>query len=91
MEFEGTSLSALESMACKTPVVSTNIAGLNDLPTLKAEPTAENISHRMQEALADWESAREYQYNQAVTIFNLNNWEQAWMSVINHVAAAQCE
>jgi len=91
LEFEGTSLSALESMSCKTPVVSTNIAGLNDLPTLKAEPTAENISHRMQEALADWESAREYQYNQAVTIFNLNNWEQAWMSVINHVAAAQCE
>lgn len=88
LEFEGTSLSALESMACKTPVVSTNVAGLNDLPTLKAEPIAENISHKMQEALADWEAIRKSQYDQTLATFNLNNWERAWLSVINRVTAS---
>ena len=88
LELEGTSLSALESMACKTPVVSTNVAGLNDLPTLKAEPTAESISHKMQEALADWEAIRKSQYDQTLATFNLNNWERAWLSVINRVTAS---
>ena len=86
LEREGTSLSALESMACKTPVVSTNVAGLNDLPTLRAKPTADSISNKMQEALADWEAIRAYQYDKILTTFNLANWERAWMSVIGEIA-----
>ena len=88
LELEGTSLSAIESMACKTPVVSTNVAGLNDLPTLKAEPIAESISNKLQEALTNWGAISAYQYDEVLTTFNLGNWERAWMSVMDGIAVS---
>ena len=82
IELEGTSLSALESMACKTPVVSTDIAGLKDLPTLKSTLEPENIALKMEEVLENWDYYSNSQYEAVVNTFNLNNWKSAWLSVI---------
>ena len=79
---EGTSLSALESMACGCPVVSTNVAGLADLPTLQADPNAEELSKKMCELLDNYDEIKEYQKNTVRIIFNLQNWTKAWLNVI---------
>ncbi len=82
VELEGTSLSAIESMACKTPVVSTDIAGLKDLPTLKANLEPENIAAKMGEVLENWDYYSDSQYEAVINTFNLSNWKSAWLSVI---------
>ena len=82
IELEGTSLSALESMACKTPVVSTDVAGLKDLPTLKAEVDPLSLSSKMLEILRDWDYYSNSQYEAVTTTFNLNRWTDAWLNVI---------
>lgn len=82
IEMEGTSLSALESMACKTPVVSTGAGGLADLPTAKAEADSLSISAKIEEVLNDWERYSNLQYNDTKTTFNLKNWERAWLTVV---------
>ena len=73
-------------MGCKTPVVSTDVTGLSDLPTLKAQPTAESISDKQEEVLNNWETMRTYQYHKVLETFNLDNWERAWMQVIDTLA-----
>ncbi len=78
---EGTSLSALESMSCGTPVVSTSIGGLIDLPTLKAAPQAKDMAQAMEEVAADWQFYSSKQKNE-VQKFNLDNWGNAWLKVI---------
>jgi len=82
IELEGTSLSAIESMACKTPTVSTSIGGLNDLPTLKTSLEPENIANKMAEALGNWDYYSQSQYEKVLTTFNLNRWKVAWLKVI---------
>lgn len=82
IELEGTSLSALESMACKTPVVSTDVAGLKDLPTLKAEVDPHSLASKMLEILENWDSYSNKQYEAVLTTFNLNRWKDAWLNVI---------
>jgi glycosyltransferase involved in cell wall biosynthesis len=82
IELEGTSLSAIESMACKTPVVSTNVAGLNDLPTLKTSLESKNMAEKMVEALENWDYYSKSQYEAVLTTFNLSRWKSAWLDVI---------
>jgi glycosyltransferase involved in cell wall biosynthesis len=82
---EGTSLSALESMACKTPVVSTDIAGLKDLPTLKAQPTPQSIAEKLQQAVDNRTELAKQQAGMVSDHFNLRNWENAWVRVIESV------
>lgn len=79
---EGTSLSALESMACGCPVVSTNVAGLADLPTLQAEPIAADICYKLLYTIDNYEEIKNYQYEQVKNIFNKNNWEEAWLNAL---------
>ena len=83
---EGTSLSALESMACGTPTVSTNVAGLSDLPTLQAGPTAAELCEKMVWAVEN-HAALAYQQREVVcSVLNLDHWAEAWVKVIESVA-----
>jgi len=83
---EGTSLSALESMACGTPAVLTDVAGLKDLPGLRCEPNAEALAAGMEAALdrVDQESARQREAVQKD--FCLDKWGQVWVHVLNRYA-----
>lgn len=89
LEKEGTSLSALESMGCGTPVVGTNVAGLRDLPIVKAEPKPENVAEKLIETLHQADQIRIQQLNAIKTIFNLANWEKAWLNVVKKVYNTQ--
>lgn len=82
---EGTSLSALESMACGTPTVSTNVAGLADLPTVQAAPDDEALAAALGEALADRDAIAARQREAVRTTFNLDNWGRAWLRAIEAV------
>ena len=79
---EGTSLSALESMACKTPTISTNAGGLRDLPTLKADYTPTSISDQMVEIKNNWNKYSEKQYEATTQVYNIANWEKAWGHIV---------
>ncbi|MBL4623912.1 MAG: glycosyltransferase, partial [Flavobacteriales bacterium] len=83
IEIEGTSLSALESMACKTPTISTNAGGLIDLPTLKCDFTPHDIADKMVQTIESWENLSEKQYQITKQTFSIANWEKAWITVIN--------
>ena len=81
--YEGTSLSALESMACKTPVVSTKIGGLKDLPGHKSDIDPSSLAKAIDFVDSNWEAESERQYTETRQHFNLNNWKTAWLNVIN--------
>lgn len=79
---EGTSLSALESMATKTPVVSTNIGGLLDLPTVQAEPLPEKVAEKLAYVVENYDVLRQDQYRLTRERFNMDLWREAWLKVI---------
>jgi glycosyltransferase involved in cell wall biosynthesis len=81
--FEGTSLSALESMACQTPVVSTRVGGLSDLPTHKVDLSPHDICEGLNFVYENWDFESTRQYKETIGVFNLSNWETAWMKVVN--------
>ena len=84
---EGTSLSALESMACGCPTVTTNLVGLKDLPTVQADPTPIDLSNKMQFVLNNWEEISKKQCDDVRNNFNLANWSEAWGNVIRSVVS----
>jgi glycosyltransferase involved in cell wall biosynthesis len=82
---EGTSLSALESMACATPTISTNVAGLRDLPTVQVAPNEVELAKAMSETLGHTQEIGARQCESVRKDFNLANWTKAWLEVINTV------
>ena len=84
VEKEGTSLSAIESMSCGIATVSTNVAGLADLPTVQCNPDADSIAAALKETLSNASAIGEHQRKTVNEIFNLRNWGEAWMQVISH-------
>lgn len=82
IEKEGTSLSALESMSCGTAVVSTNVGGLEDLPCVKSEPNSIMLADAIEKVLNKIEYYSSTQAEKVHKIYNLQNWEKAWMDVI---------
>ena len=79
---EGTSLSALESMSCGTPVVSTANGGLVDLPTLKSKTDAIDFANKIVELFGQYEQIKHQQQKETRDIFNMKNWTVAWSKVI---------
>lgn len=79
---EGTSLAALESMACGTPVVATRVGGLVDLPCLHADPTPESLEQAMLEALERRDDLAAEQARAVRENFALPRWQAAWKRVL---------
>jgi glycosyltransferase involved in cell wall biosynthesis len=82
---EGTSLSALESMACGTATVSTNAAGLADLPTLQASVDENALAEALLKGLFERNKLGRQQQEKVHSVFNMINWRNAWLEVINKV------
>ena len=79
---EGTSLSALESMACGIATVSTNAGGLPDLPTVLADIDPVSLSRKMVEAYKNRQSIGETQRAEVVQTYNLDRWGTLWQEII---------
>ncbi|MGD9497193.1 MAG: glycosyltransferase family 4 protein, partial [Armatimonadota bacterium] len=79
---EGTSLAALESMACGTPVVATNAGGLLDVPALHAPVSAAALGERMLEAWRRAEELGAQQREAALTRHSRERWERCWLGVV---------
>jgi glycosyltransferase involved in cell wall biosynthesis len=82
---EGTSLSALESMACGTPVVATNVEGLLDLPAVHCQADPNSIAHAVEKTL---DAAEHHATEQQSTVrekFAFDRWETAWNDVVERV------
>lgn len=88
---EGTSLSALESMSCGTATVSTNVAGLRDLPCVQCDPDADSVAKSVIETLYDREKIGDAQSMTVRQSFSFVNWADAWCRVIRQVAGSQSE
>ena len=80
---EGTSLAALESMAAGTPVVSTNVAGLADLPTLHAAPQPAPFAAQILCGLEQRDELAAEQLRAVREVYSLANWESAWLAAVD--------
>lgn len=86
---EGTSLSALESMSCGTATVSTNVAGLADLPTLQSPPEPQALAAATEEALRSGLELGARQQARVQAQFNMINWVDAWLAVVDRAKAVR--
>lgn len=82
---EATSLSALESAACGTPVVATRIGGLPDLPVELADPEPQALAAAVIDALARRDALAAAQQEAVRTGHNRALWAEAWLRVIEAV------
>lgn len=82
---EGTSLSALESMACGTPVVATSVGGLLDLPCLHAPPSPKGLARAIERALGERESLARKQREAVLSSFTIERWREAWLQIVKSV------
>lgn len=79
---EGTSLAALESMACGTPVVSTNAGGLTDLPCVHASPDAQALADAINYVLANRQEEAQRQLDAVRRDFTLQRWGDTWAAIL---------
>jgi glycosyltransferase involved in cell wall biosynthesis len=79
---EGTSLSALESMACGTSVIATRVGGLLDLPSHNVNPEAADIARAMEDVYGRRDEVGARQEQAVRSTFNLDRWHRAWRDVI---------
>jgi len=83
-EQEGTSIAALEAIECGTPVISTNVGGLKDLPTIKSlNITPKALAEALQLVLNDWSNVRNEQFRVVKKNFSYHSWKNAWLEIVN--------
>jgi len=85
---EGTSLSALESMACGTPCVATRVAGLKDLPAVLTDPNPEALAQACAQTLEGRYEIAARQLDAVRSGFSMQRWRESWLRVIEQAAAA---
>lgn len=78
---EGTSLAALESMSCGTPVLTSAVGGLQEMPSIKSEER--DLHKNMMEILANRDFFAEQQMRQVRAVYNHDNWITAWNKVLS--------
>jgi glycosyltransferase involved in cell wall biosynthesis len=83
---EGTSLSALEAMACRCATISTNVAGLLDLPTVQCAPSPETLAQAMQSVYANKDDIAAQQHDQVTRDYAYERWAATWLQVVKQVA-----
>lgn len=79
---EGTSLSALESMACGIATVSTDAGGLPDLPTVLAKADPQNLAENMLETFKGRTKIGIDQRKTVAQTYNLGRWATAWKRIV---------
>lgn len=79
---EGTSLSALESMACGVPCVGTAVAGLLDLPLVHASPEPHALASALERVLRDPAGIAERQRAAVLREFTLERWRESWLRIV---------
>jgi glycosyltransferase involved in cell wall biosynthesis len=79
---EGTSLAALEAMACATATITTRAGGLPDLPAVHCDATAGSLAHAIRDVLPRWREVGETQHAAVTAGFPLARWQQAWSHVV---------
>jgi glycosyltransferase involved in cell wall biosynthesis len=79
---EGTSLAALESMACGTATLSTAVEGLLDLPTERCPPEPQAMAEAMLGLFPHREDVGLRQQQTVRATYNLQNWAAAWCRVL---------
>ena len=81
---EGTSLSALESMACGTPVVLTDVAGLKDIPGIHTKADPREMAKALHYACTHRKEESIRQRQAIQNNFTVKHWTDAWQNVLNH-------
>jgi glycosyltransferase involved in cell wall biosynthesis len=79
---EGTSLSALEAMACGTPTITTDVGGLPDLPTVHCRPAPEDLARAIGHVWPRLDELASEQLAAVRTAFTIERWQQAWARVV---------
>jgi glycosyltransferase involved in cell wall biosynthesis len=79
---EGTSLSALESMACGVATVCTYVAGLRDLPSPHAVPLASNVAEVMEEVWPERRQVGEEQRTEVAEHYSIEAWRASWRAAL---------
>ena len=79
---EGTSLAALESMACGTATVTTDVAGLADLPALQAPATVSGLAAAMDQGYLQRAELGPRQRAQVEQSYSLPRWRRGWEEVL---------
>lgn len=88
---EGTSLSALEAMACNKPVIMTKIGGLSEIgidgvDKLSSNANAEEIADKIYSLMCNEELMDELKVNSRKCVENHHNykdWSNNWLEIIN--------
>jgi len=75
---EGTSLSALESMACGTATICTWVAGLKDLPGPHAAPDPESLAEVMRQVYLKRLATGDEQRRIVSVEYSLALWRRSW-------------
>ena len=80
---EGTSLAALESMACGIATISTDVEGLLDLPTIQCSVDINDMATTMLQIYLIRERIGKEQQATVQQVHNLANWSRAWLRVLD--------
>jgi glycosyltransferase involved in cell wall biosynthesis len=88
---EGTSLAALESMACGIATICTAVAGLLDLPGPHAHPTSASLAEVMGQVYLRRLATGGEQRRIVLEQYSLERWGRSWRAALESVGVTMKE
>ena len=85
---EGTSLSALESMACGTATICTAVAGLLDLPGPHADPAPAPLVEVMRQVYLKRLATGDEQRQIVLERYSLSTWRHSWRAALASIGVS---